>query len=223
MAVVAVYSLNDEFKSVVREAKNGQVSGFSYVLAKSILVLPILFIFSLFALGIPLYIIQDAEGESFGPVIILFACTMFVFESLAECLSVWFEDPILGMLQFMNFWFASFLFGGFLIALEDMYWPFEVFYYIMPYSYFVRSAMYEQFLPATFEPCFGESQSSVCTTSTQGIDVLNSLSQSFPLLSTKNYTSTDTIIVVCIGVVYKVFYIIGVLYKTSQVAKINRE
>eukprot|EP00525_Craspedostauros_australis_P003551 CAMPEP_0198112636 /NCGR_PEP_ID=MMETSP1442-20131203/4459_1 /TAXON_ID= /ORGANISM="Craspedostauros australis, Strain CCMP3328" /LENGTH=36 /DNA_ID= /DNA_START= /DNA_END= /DNA_ORIENTATION= len=36
---------------------------------------------------------------------------MAVFESVAETLSVAFDDPILGMLQFMNFWFGSFLFG----------------------------------------------------------------------------------------------------------------
>ena len=104
---MAVYSLNDEFKSLRRETKNGMVSGFSYVLAKSILVIPVLFIFSFFALGIPSFVIQKSEGEAFGSVVLLFTCTMFVYESLAECLSVWFEDPILGMLQFMNFWFAS--------------------------------------------------------------------------------------------------------------------
>jgi hypothetical protein len=82
--------------------------------------------------------------------------------------------------------------------------------------------MYEQFVPATFDSCVGPSLSSVCTNSTLGVDVLDSLSQSFPLLSTKDYTSTDTIIIVCIGVVYKLLYIIGVMYKTSQVAKIHR-
>ena len=68
-------------------------------LSKSILVLPIFFLFALFALGIPLYVIQDAPKESFGIEIILFACLMFIFESLAECLSVWIEDPIQGKIR----------------------------------------------------------------------------------------------------------------------------
>lgn len=113
MGVVAVYALNDEFKTILRENKNGMVSGMSYVLAKSILVLPIFFIFALFALGIPAFAIQDIPGEAFGILVILFACCIFIYESLAECLSVWFEDPILGklvgLLITMNFSVPFFL------------------------------------------------------------------------------------------------------------------
>jgi hypothetical protein len=145
MGVVAVYALNDEFKSVLRESKNGMVTGVSYVLAKFVLVLPIFFIWAIFALGIPAFAIQGFPKEAFGISIALFACVMYVFESLAECLSVWFDDPILGMLQFMNFWFGAFLFGGFLIPLRDLYWPFTLFYYIMPYSY-VRTICLSNFM-----------------------------------------------------------------------------
>ena len=106
MGVVAVYALNDEFKSVIRETKNGMLAGVSYVVAKSILLVPILFIFALFCLGIPMYAIQSAAGETFGIMLVLFASLLFVFESVAECLSVWFHDPILGMLMFMNFWYV---------------------------------------------------------------------------------------------------------------------
>lgn len=104
MGVVAVYVLNDEFKSIVRETKNGMVSSVSYVVAKTVLVLPIFFVFAVFALGIPLYCVLGAPGESFIMVMILYSAGMFVFESVAECLSVWMEDPVLGMLMFMNFW-----------------------------------------------------------------------------------------------------------------------
>lgn len=106
MGVVAVYSLNDEFKSILRESKNGMVAPLSYVFAKTVLTLPILFIFAIFAHGIPLYAIQGRSGEGFPMNTILYAAVMFVFESVAECLSVWMEDPILGMLQFMNFWYV---------------------------------------------------------------------------------------------------------------------
>lgn len=95
MGVVAVYVLNDEFKSIVRESKNGMVSSLSYVLAKTILVLPILFVFSLFALGIPLFLVIGAPGESFIMIVILYTACMFVFESVSECLSVWVDDPVL--------------------------------------------------------------------------------------------------------------------------------
>ena len=94
MGVVAVYALNDEFKSIIRETKNGMVSPLSYVLAKTILVLPMFFIFALFAHGIPLFVVQNVPGEAFFVEWILYAAVMFVFESVAETLSVWFDDPV---------------------------------------------------------------------------------------------------------------------------------
>ena len=106
LGVVAVYALNDEFKSLIRETKNGMLNGFSYVLAKSCLALPIMYIFALFSLGIPFYAVIDAPKECFWWCTALFAAVMFQFESVAETLSVWFDDPILGMLQFMNFWYV---------------------------------------------------------------------------------------------------------------------
>jgi hypothetical protein len=219
MGVVAVFALNDEFKSILRESKNGMVSAGSYVLAKSIITLPIFFIFAIFSLGIPMFAIQDSPAEAFGIMIILFAAISFVFESIAECLSVWVEDPILGMLQFMNIWFASFLFGGFLIPLRDLYWPFKLFYYIMPFNYFVRSSIYETFTATTFEACVGSSTSAVCVDSTNGIDVLAGLSRIVPLFSTKNQTAKDVGVLIAIGAFYKIVYIIGVFYKTSQSTK----
>jgi hypothetical protein len=84
MGVVAVYALNDEFKSILREAKNGMVTPLSYVLAKTILVFPMFFIFALFAHGIPLYIVQDVPGEAFIWQLILYAAVMFVFESVSS-------------------------------------------------------------------------------------------------------------------------------------------
>lgn len=128
MGVVAVYALNDEFKSILRETKNGMVSPISYILAKTILVLPIMFIFAVFALGIPGFLVQGFEASTFGRAIGLWACLIYVFECASEFFAVLFDDPILGMMQFMNLWFGAFLFGGFLIPLRDMYWPFEVSY-----------------------------------------------------------------------------------------------
>jgi hypothetical protein len=66
MAVVAVYALNDEFKSMLGETRNGMVTGGSYLLTKSIIVFPILFVFALASLGAPMFLVQDAPRESFA-------------------------------------------------------------------------------------------------------------------------------------------------------------
>jgi len=94
VGVVAVYALNDEFKSIQRESQNGMISAGSYIFVKSLLTLPILFLFALFALLIPNYIIQDVPWSAFGLTICLYAANLFVYESVAEALSVLFENPI---------------------------------------------------------------------------------------------------------------------------------
>ena len=99
VGVVAVYALNDEFKSILRESKNGMVSPMSYVISKSIMVLPVIYIISLFALVIPGFIMFDYPWDSFGAATLIWSLFFFVFENLAECLAVWIEDPIIGMLQ----------------------------------------------------------------------------------------------------------------------------
>ena len=104
MGVVAVYALNDEFKSILRETKNGMINPLTYVAVKSTMVLPLLYIMSLFALAVPGLAVQDFPISSFGQATLLWSILMFCFESFAECLAVWVEDAVLGMLQFMNFW-----------------------------------------------------------------------------------------------------------------------
>ena len=223
MGVVAVYALNDEFKSIVGETKNGMVSAVSYVLAKTVLVIPIIFIFALFSLGLPAYVVQDAPAESFGAVILLWSCTMYVLECAAELFAVAFDDPIVGMLQFMNVWFASFLFGGFLIPLRDMYWPFELFYYIMPYSYYVRSVTYSIFSNASWEPCdpAASPNAAICVPSSDVHDVLDAFSRIFPLIENENHVARDVGILLAIAVVYKIMSIAAIVFKTRRVAKIQ--
>jgi hypothetical protein len=223
MGVVAVYALNDEFKTIVRESKNGMVGPLSYVLAKFVLVIPIMFIFALFALGIPAFAIMDFPANTFGLAIVLWAALIYVFECVAECLSVWFDDPILGMLQFMNFWFGSFLFAGFLIPLRDMFWPFELFYYIMPFSYYVRSAMYNFLAETTWDTCDTDAntESAVCVTPPDGKKVLEGINLVYGIVENNDTVVQDIGIMIAIAFAYKILYIIGVVYKTTRVSKIH--
>lgn len=227
MGVVAVYALNDEFKSIVREGRNGMVSGLSYVLAKIVLVLPIMMLFSIFGIGIPTFVIMDVPGDGAGTFFLLFAAMMFVFESVAEVLSIFFDDPIMGMLVFMNFWFASFLFGGFVIPYDDLYFPWTMFYHIMPFSYYVRSAVYISFAYATFETCEPGTFSAVCIQEEEpgagvpGLQIVEAYSYVMPIATSEDNTWQDIWSLVAIGVVYKIIYALGVIFKTRRVAVIG--
>jgi len=221
MGVVAVYALNDEFKSIVRETKNGMLSATSYVLAKTILVLPIMYIFAVVALGLSGFVIQSWQGASFGDVTVLWAVEIFVFECVAEALSVLTDDPILGMLNFMNYWFAAFLFGGFLIPANDIYWPLKAFYYCMPYAYFVRSLIFSLFSTNPWEPCTDPTIGAVCSPSGDGQDILEQVgNRVFPLVEPEDTFAVDVGIMLCIGVVFKIIYILTVVMKANQASKV---
>merc|ERR1711904_69094 len=70
---------------------------------------------------------------------------------VAQLYAVQFRHPLLGMFQVVNFWFASFLFGGFLIPESDTPWPFRVFTYFSPIKYATKAFMNLEFKGTEWE------------------------------------------------------------------------
>lgn len=223
MGVVAVYSLNTEMKSILRETKNGMVTALSYIMAKTFLVIPIIVMFAILAMGIPAFVVQDVPIETFGTVILLWSVLVYYFECAAEFFAVAISDPIIGMLNFMQIWFASFLFAGFLIPLKDMYWPFEAFYYFMPYAYFVRSYMYTTFTNSDFEPCLdgASSAAAVCVPSEDGGDVLEALGRIFPVVENDDQVWQDIGIMLALAMFWKILSVCAILLNTRKVANFS--
>jgi ABC-2 type transporter len=220
MGVVAVYALNDEFKSILREAKNGMTAPMTYVLAKTILVIPIMLIFAIVALGIPSILIMDFPGDKFGAAILLWSSVMYVFECAAECFSVWLSDPILGMMAYTAYWFGFFLFSGFLISVDDLVYPFKIFYYIFPFSYYIRSQLYNLLIDTTWVPCDPTNNvlnSAVCEPSPTGAKILQAIGLSFPVIQAKDTFWQDFGTLIALAVVFKIAYVIGVYRSTSKV------
>jgi hypothetical protein len=120
MAVVAVYKLNSELQSIFLENKNGMGSASSYLLAKTVLVLPILVCFAFAALGIPGFLIQNFPVSSFSRHILLWTVQIATWECSAEAFAAIFDDSVLGMLIHTGWWFAALLFSGYLVSVEDV-------------------------------------------------------------------------------------------------------
>jgi hypothetical protein len=211
VGVVAVYVLNDEFKSIQREAKNGMSRASTYLIAKAVLVLPILFLFGLLSLIIPSMVIQDIPWSALGPSMMLHASLMFVFESVAEMLSVALDNPILGMLGHVAFWFAGFLFGGFLIPVRDLYMPFELFFYVMPFGYYVRSIMYVTITETDWVR--GDNRTSA--------EVLDHLEGAYAVVHGEDTVWQDIITLFGIGLFWKLVYVVLFMIKTQKVATIS--
>lgn len=90
----------------------------------------------------------------------------------------------------------------------------------MPFSYYMRSSVHELFRNINFEPCL-QGNSPVCVSSSDGSDVLAAFNRVMPLVSEDDTTISDLVILIVIGVVWKLFYIAGVVYKTSLVSKFH--
>ena len=114
------------------------------------------------------------------------------------------------MLQFMNFWFAGFLFGGFLISEDSLIWPFRCFFYIMPFGPYLRSTMYVT---------ISESDWSGSGYTTD--EIFEELHKVYPLIENKDRVVEDIGILVAIGCFYKILYIIAIYVNTSKVANIS--
>jgi hypothetical protein len=220
MGVVAVYALNEEYKSVAREIKNGMVTPFSYVLAKSVLQVPIMFIWAVFALG-QAYAIMDYYVANFGLMMVIFACYIYAWEAMAELLSVAFENPLLGMMQFMGLWFSAFLYGGFLIPGEDIYWPLKIFFYILPIKYTVRSMNYVDNIDAKFDGCAKYDDDEQFCFGQQGDEVLKNVGSIYPLITDENTLSTDIGIVLAIAAFFKLQYIVILVVKSRAASTLG--
>lgn len=212
MGVVAVFALNAEYKSVHKEIKNGMVKPESYLFAKSLLEIPVMFIFAIFALTIPAYAISDFYLPHYFSNVFVWAVSIYAWESLAQALSVAFENPLLGMMQFMGCWFSGFLFCGVFIPRDDIHWPFKLFYYTFPLKNALRSMVYVEFIDNTFPEC---TTSDVLCFGADGKTILDSVGNIYELFSSKDTYGEDIACLLAIAFVCKAVYF-AILIKKSR-------
>ena len=141
------------------------------------------------------------------------------------------------MLNFINYWFAAFLFAGFLIPEEDVVWPFRAFFWVLPLKWSVRSINYlneidETYAGADLCTSLGETgcyyhgnelpgwkcakvPSQLCY-GRNGDQVLDSLGENYTIISSDNTTAMDFGIIIAIGVVFQFGYNFYASYKASK-------
>ena len=154
LGVVAVYAFNEEYKTILKETKNGMFSIYSYVLSAFILQLPAMFVLALFSVGIPGFAIIDFYAPNFLTIICLYACIYSSFESIARLFSVAFDNSLLGMLSYLNCWFTSFLFAGIVIPEDHVIWPFRVFFFIFPLKWGIPGIAFLDAIDANYNGAY---------------------------------------------------------------------
>ena len=241
LAVIGVYAFNEEFKTLTKEVKNGMFNIWAFLIVTFVLQIPIMCVLALFIDAIPGFAIANFYPPHFIQITAMYACVLFTFESIARTLSVAFDNPLLGMLNFINYWFAAFLFAGFLIPEEDVVWPFRAFFWVLPLKWSVRSINYlneidETYAGADLCTSLGETgcyyhgnelpgwkcanePSQLCY-GRNGDQVLDSLGENYTIISSDNTTAMDFGIIIAIGVVFQFGYNFYASYKASKSSEI---
>ena len=221
MGVVTVYACNAEYNSIIKEVKNGMVTPLSYLISKTILEIPIMFLFGIVALGVSAYGISNYYAPHMMIMVSIWSLSIYCWEAIAQVMALSFKNPLLGMMQFMGVWFSGFLYGGFLIPGEDMVWPFKLFYYILPLKYTIRSMVYTEFIDSKYDSCDKNRYEDEICFGKGGKEVLENLNQIYPLFSSDNTLMVDLLVIFGLTVLFKVIYFFLILTsnKSSKVKK----
>lgn len=242
LGVVAVYAFNEEFKTVKKEIKNGMYHVNAYLLSSFAIQVPALIVLALFAIAIPGFAMLNFYGPNFVPIIGLYACVFFTYEAIARALSVAFDNPLMGMLNFLQIWFTSFLFAGVMIPEDMVIWPLRIFCYILPLKWGIASIAYldaneEKYrsahpCPYPTDPaclthdgdsigwkCDSDIELSQCYGYT-GTQVLDTLGGNYEAVSSENNVLRNFGIIIAIAFVFQLQFMVIAGYLADQNSKI---
>jgi ABC-type multidrug transport system ATPase subunit len=225
--VVAVFVLNSEFKSVLREVKNGMIHPLTYICAKSILVLPVMFLFAISAISLGVFGILKLQAD-YGIYLIIYAVSIYVFECAAEMFSVMGYNPLFGMLSFLGFWFTSFLFAGIFIPKDDLPAAVRWLYYCLPFGNSFSAFAYQGMIDEDWKSCKpSESTGPVCVDFDLYPDeeqpamlVMDAVGRVLTVVSSEDDRLKQMGTLLGMALVAKVVYIGIILYKSSQATKL---
>jgi hypothetical protein len=184
-------------------------------MAQHLIQLPMMVILSLSSIGFSGYVVGNWSPDGFLEVLLIHALLLFSFECAAQLFAVSFRNPLLGLLQIINLWFASFLFAGFLVPEGDVPWPLRLFASISPLKWATKAAIFAEFHESTFTGAvladsptgFTCHSSSVECYGVTGEQVLTTMkSTAFKHLETESELAKDCSVLIAIAAVFKVGY-----------------
>jgi len=218
IAVVVPKLLNEEYKVLLKEVRNGMVSPLSYLVSKSILEVPMMFIFALAAIGIPNYVISDFYISNFGTFFMLAVSQLYAWEAIAHACAVAAEDSNICTNIFTVVWFLAAAASGLHFKEEEFVWPFRLFYYILPDAYALRSMWYVENKDTTWETC------GLTTRICWGMDgktVINNVGLLYPASIYEDTIANDLWAMLAIAVGFKVVYSALLCYRVFRVSTIT--
>jgi len=221
LSVAACLGQNIEFTAVRREIKSGMYDFRAYFVAQLLIQIPYLFLLSTFCIAVSGYAIANWNVDAFLPSLLVHATFMFSFECFAQLSAVLFRHPLLGMFNVVQFWFASFLFGGFLVPEADTPWPLRAFAYISPIKYAAKALGNLEFKGTVWEGAVTDASSkgfhcpatTVACYGATGEQILETMNGSvFRSMQVEGETLKNCCCMLAIALVFKIlFYIVAVM------------
>jgi len=150
LILIAVFAHQTETSQVISESRSGMYGWFEYILAQSFLQIVLLPLCTLSVLVVG-FGMGNWATEHFLQCWLIYTLGYWVFEGVSQCLAVRPLHVLLNMMDFANFWFASFLFCGMVLPQEDVIWPLRLLTYILPFKYWLRCCLWLIMVPQKFE------------------------------------------------------------------------
>jgi len=200
-----VFALNFEGRLVRTEAANGMVSPYAYLASRSLLEIPLVVFLSLVALGVPAFAGADyyVENGRFFTTSLVWMVSQYCWDAYAAALAVAFDNALVGAAAFIGCWFSGFLFGGFLIPVEDIVWPLRAIHWTFPLGFTIRGMVYSDTVDASYDACDEYSDAVFCYCDEDngegcsGREVLRGMRIIYPLFSPNNTLAVD--VAMCLG------------------------
>jgi len=230
--LVSVYLYYNQWLSLKREVKDGMYHPAADAIASWIVQLPMMFVLAVCSL-VPVFVIGDLYWPNFGLALVIYAFTFWSFEGLGQMLAVG-PNVILGLFNFLNIFFAAFLFCGMFVDPADVVWPLRIFCYVMPLGWALQSYMYAIFhgqqeyegtvdcVPGTPTPIGGFCNDqgfycpdpAVCYGKT-GDQQLNSLGLQFTIFGDEGHIARNLGFIIAFGAVCRLGYMATITYLTK--------
>ena len=138
--LVSVYAYYQQWVSLKKEVKDGMYNPVASAIASWVVQVPMMFVLALCSL-LPIFIIGDMHWPNFPMAWLVYALTFWSFEGCAQMLAV---SPrvIFGLFNYLNLYFAAFLFCGMFVDVSDVVWPLRTMCYFFPLGWALQSYIY---------------------------------------------------------------------------------
>ena len=146
--LITVLALNNEYTNARAEMKNGMYSPVAYIIATTLVQLPMMLVLALCAL-VPGYAVGNWEWDGFVLMIFIYACNMWCFETMAQLFSLG-SNAIFGMFNYIQIWAIALMFNGIVFRGQDVVGVLRWMYYGFPLKWFMNALCFTVFSTSNY-------------------------------------------------------------------------